>query len=78
MKVTYADGDVVELAANLAEMEEDDVKASNVRSLTDVATAAYNDRNATQEGDYKYSDGNGQYSLYTAEQLAEIAKYMQN
>ena len=78
LKVTYADGDVVELAANLAEMEEDDVKASNVRSLTDVATAAYNDRNATQEGDYKYSDGNGQYSLYTAEQLAEIAKYMQN
>ena len=74
LKVTYADGDVVELAANLAEMEEDDVKASNVRSLTDVATAAYNDRNATQEGDYKYSDGNGQYSLYTAEQLAEIAK----
>ena len=78
LKVTYADGDVVELAANLAEMEEDDVKASNVRSLTDVATAAYNDRNATQEGDYKYSDGNGQYSLYTMEQLAEIAKYMQN
>ena len=78
LKVTYADGDVVELAANLAEMEEDDVKASNVRSLTDVATAAYNDRNATQEGDYKYSDGNGQYSLYTAEQLAAIAKYMQN
>ena len=78
LKVTYADGDVVELAANLAEMEEDDVKASNVRSLTDVATAAYNDRNATQEGAYKYSDGNGQYSLYTAEQLAEIAKYMQN
>ena len=76
LKVTYADGDVVELAANLAEMEEDDVKASNVRSLTDVATAAYNDRNATQEGDYKYSDGNGQYSLYTMEQLAEIAKYM--
>ena len=78
LKVTYADGDVVELAANLAEMEEDDVKASNVRSLADVATAAYNDRNATQEGDYKYSDGNGQYSLYTTEQLAEIAKYMQN
>ena len=76
LKVTYADGDVVELAANLAEMEEDDVKASNVRSLADVATAAYNDRNATQEGDYKYSDGNGQYSLYTMEQLAEIAKYM--
>ena len=78
LKVTYADGDVVELAANLAEMEEDDVKASNVRSLADVATAAYNDRNATQEGDYKYSDGNGQYSPYTTEQLAEIAKYMQN
>ena len=78
LKVTYADGDVVELAANLAEMKEDDVKASNVRSLTDVATAAYNDRNATQEGDYKYSDGNGQYSLYTTEQLAAIAKYMQN
>ena len=78
LKVTYADGDVVELAANLAEMEEDDVKASNVRSLTDVATAAYNDRSATQEGDYKYSDGNGQYSLYTTAQLAEIAKYMQN
>ena len=76
LKITYADGDVVELAANLAEMKEDDVKASNVRSLTDVATAAYNDRNATQEGDYKYSDGNGQYSLYTMEQLAEIAKYM--
>ena len=76
LKITYADGDVVELAANLAEMKEDDVKASNVRSLTDVATAAYNDRKATQEGDYKYSDGNGQYSLYTMEQLAEIAKYM--
>ena len=76
LKVTYADGDVAELTANLAEAKDGDVKATNVRSLADVATAAYNDRQATQAGDYKYSDGNGMYSPYTAAQLAEIAKYM--
>ena len=76
LKVTYADGDVAELTANLAEAKDGDVKATNVRSLADVATAAYNDRHATQAVDYKYSDGNGMYSPYTAAQLAEIAKYM--
>lgn len=76
LKVTYADGDVVELAAKLAETKEGDVKASNVRSLADVAAAAYADRSATQSGDYEHSDGNGQYSPYTMEQLAEIVRYI--
>ena len=76
LKVTYADGDVLTLNAKIAEAQEGDAKASNVRSLADVATAAYNDRSATQEGYYLYSDDNGKYSPYTAEQLAEIVKYI--
>ncbi len=75
LKVTYADGDVVELAAKIAEKKDGDAKASNVRSLADVATAAYNDRKATQEGDYKYAVEGG-FSPYTSAQLEEIAKYM--
>ena len=76
LKVTYADGDGLTLNAQIAEAQEGDAKASNVRSLADVATAAYNDRSATQEGYYLYSDDNGKYSPYTAEQLAEIVKYI--
>jgi hypothetical protein len=77
VKVTFADGGVLEIASKLAEANEGDEKATNVRSLADVAKAAYNDRQAAQDDDYKYEDGNGQYSPYTAAQLAEIAKYVQ-
>lgn len=76
IKVEYADGDVVTISSKLAEKEAGDEKESNVRSLADVATSAYNDRQATQEGDYQYDDGNGQYSPYTQAQLTEIEKYI--
>ena len=77
LKVTYADGDVAELTANLAEAKDGDVKATNVRSLADVATAAYNDRSDVQdEVKYQFSDGEGAYSPYTTTQLEEIAKYI--
>lgn len=61
--------------SNLADVKDGDTKASNVRSLADVAVAAYNDRNATQEGDYKYAVDD-EFSPYTAKQLEIIAKYM--
>ena len=61
--------------SNLADVKDGDTKASNVRSLADVAVAAYNDRNATQEGDYKYAIDD-EFSPYTAKQLEIIAKYM--
>ena len=61
--------------SNLADVKDGDTKASNVRSLADVAVAAYNDRNATKEGDYKYAVDD-EFSPYTAKQLEEIAKYM--
>ena len=76
IKVTFADGEVLTFAAKVADKKAGDVKESNVRSLADVAVAAYNDRSATKEGDYQYVDENGKYSPYTMEQLAEIAKYM--
>ena len=76
IQVKYADGEELTISSNLADKKDGDTKETNVRSLADVATAAYNDRQATKEGDYKYSDGEGKYSPYTLDQLAEIAKYI--
>ena len=76
IKVQYEDGDVVSINSALAEEENGDVKASNVRSLADVAKAAYEDRSDVQENEYQYEDGEGKYSPYTQAQLTEIAKYL--
>jgi hypothetical protein len=78
VKVTYADGETATVNSNLAEKKTEGEKATNVRSLQDVAVLAYNDRQATKEGEYQYEDGNGQYSPYTSAQLQEIAKYLPN
>ena len=75
IKVQYEDGEVVSINSALAEEENGDVKASNVRSLADVAKAAYEDRSDVQENEYQYEDGKGKYSPYTQAQLTEIAKY---
>lgn len=76
IKVQYEDGDVVSINSALAEEENGDVKASNVRSLADVAKAAFEDRSDVQENEYQYEDGEGKYSPYTQAQLTEIAKYL--
>lgn len=76
LKVTYADGDVATISSLIAEKKAGDVKESNIRSLADVATAAYNDRQATEGGIYLYEISEGSYSPYTAEQLAELVKYI--
>ncbi len=76
LKVTYADGDEATISSLLADKKAGDVKESNVRSLADVATAAYNDRQATEGGLYLYEISEGSYSPYTAEQLAELVKYI--
>lgn len=76
IKVQYEDGDVVSINSALAEEKNGDVKASNVRSLADVAKAAYEDRSDVQENEYQYEDGEGKYSPYTQAQLTEIAKYL--
>ena len=76
LKVTY-EGETLTIASKIADKKDGDVKESNVRSLADVATAAYNDRSDVQdEVKYQFSDGEGAYSPYTTTQLEEIAKYI--
>lgn len=76
IKVEYADGDVVTISSKLAEKEANDEKESNVRSLADVAKAAFNDRSEQQVNEYQFADGEGKFSPYTQAQLTEIAKYI--
>ena len=76
VKITYANGETITISSKLADVKDGDAKASNVRSLADVATAAYNDRKAAQEGDYKNVTEDGDYSPYTQAQLEEIYKYI--
>ena len=76
LKVTY-EGETLTIASKIADKKDGDVKESNVRSLADVATAAYNDRSDVQDTvKYQFSDGEGAYSPYTTKQLEEIAKYI--
>lgn len=75
IKVTYADGDTVTILCKIADKKEGDVKESNVRSLADVAKAAYNDRTTVADEKYKYEVADGSFSPYTKAQLDELAKY---
>lgn len=76
ISVKYTDGDTVKVSCALADAKDGDTKATNVRSLADVAKSAYEDRNATQTADkYKYVTTDGDYSAYTQTQLETIAKY---
>ena len=75
IKVTYADGDTTTLLCKIADKKDGDVKESNVRSLADVAKAAYNDRATVADEKYKYEVADGSFSPYTKAQLDELAKY---
>ena len=75
IKVTYADGDVATISCKLADKKASDEKESNVRSLADVAKAAYNDRTTVADEKYKYEVADGSFSPYTKAQLDELAKY---
>ena len=74
IKVTYADGDTTTLLCKIADKKDGDVKESNVRSLADVAKAAYNDRTTVADEKYKYEVADGSFSPYTKAQLNELTK----
>lgn len=74
IKVTYADGDTTTLLCKIADKKDGDVKESNVRSLADVAKAAYNDRTTVADEKYKYEVADGSFSPYTKAQLDELTK----
>ncbi len=74
IKVTYTDGDTATLLCKIADKKDGDVKESNVRSLADVAKAAYNDRATVADEKYKYEVADGSFSPYTKAQLDELAK----
>ena len=46
------------------------------KSVAEVASLAYQDRNATVENEYVYETADGDYSPYTAEQLNLLLEYM--
>lgn len=75
IKVVYTDGDIATLSCKIADKKGGDVKESNVRSLADVAKAAYNDRTTVADEKYKYEVADGSFSPYTKAQLDELAKY---
>lgn len=75
IKVVYTDGDIATLSCKIADKKGGDVKESNVRSLADVAKAAYNDRTTIADEKYKYEVADGSFSPYTKAQLDELAKY---
>ena len=75
IKVVYTDGDIATLLCKIADKKGGDVKESNVRSLADVAKAAYNDRTTVADEKYKYEVADGSFSPYTKAQLDELAKY---
>lgn len=74
IKVTYADGDTATLLCKIVDKKDGDVKESNVRSLADVAKAAYNDRTTVADEKYKYEVADGSFSPYTKAQLDELTK----
>ena len=76
IKITYSDGDVATLNCKLADKKEGDIQESNVRSLSDVASEAYNDRSDIQNEKYPYEIASGEYSPYTVEQIEEFSKYI--
>lgn len=75
IRVVYADGDTATLSCKIADKKDGDVKESNVRSLSDVAKAAYNDRTTVADEKHKYDVADGSFSPYTKAQLDELAKY---
>ena len=75
IRVVYADGDAATLSCKIADKKDGDVKESNVRSLSDVAKAAYNDRTTVADEKHKYDVADGSFSPYTKAQLDELAKY---
>ena len=75
IKVVYTDGDIATLSCKIADKKGGDVKESNVRSLADVAKAAYNDRATVADEKYKYEVADGSFSPYMKAQLDELAKY---
>ena len=50
--------------------------AANSRSIRTVATAAFNDRSATQVNEYQYEVAENDYSPYTEAQRAVLASFM--